>query len=170
MLDLETRALEFATRAHASIDQRRKYTGEAYIVHPIAVAEIVRGVHHTHAMIAAAYLHDVIEDTPVTLMEIRSAFGDEVGDLVYWLTDQSKPVDGNREVRKAIDRAHLAEAPGDAQTLKIADLIDNARTISVHDPNFWRVYRREKIALLDVMPRGNEYLMRVARCSVEKEA
>lgn len=42
MTDLESRALAFATAAHASIDQRRKYTGESYIVHPIAVAEVVR--------------------------------------------------------------------------------------------------------------------------------
>lgn len=159
MADLETRALAFATEAHGSIDHRRKYTGDPYIVHPIAVAEIVRSVPHTPEMIAAAYLHDVVEDTPVGLDEIREEFGDEVADLVDRLTDVSKPSDGNRAVRKAIDRRHLAAAPAEAQTIKLADLIDNTLTISVHDPDFWRVYRREKLALLEVMCLGDPTLM-----------
>jgi (p)ppGpp synthase/HD superfamily hydrolase len=80
--ELERCALEFATTAHASINQRRKYTGEPYIVHPIAVAELVRSVPHTPEMIAAAYLHDVVEDTPVTIEEIREEFGPQVAELV----------------------------------------------------------------------------------------
>lgn len=159
MDDLEKRALAFATKAHASIDHRRKYTGDAYIVHPIAVAEIVRSVPHTPAMIAGAYLHDVVEDTPVVLDQIRDEFGDEVADLVDWLTDVSKPSDGNRAIRKAIDRRHSAAAPAEAQTIKLADLIDNTHTISAHDPDFWRVYRREKLALLEVMCLGDATLM-----------
>jgi hypothetical protein len=51
--DLETRALAFARRAHESIGQKRKYSGEPYMVHPVAVAEIVRSVPHTREMIAA---------------------------------------------------------------------------------------------------------------------
>ena len=66
--DLEQRALAFARRAHESIDHRRKYTDEPYIVHPIAVAELVKSVPHTPEMVAAAYLHDVVEDTPVTIV------------------------------------------------------------------------------------------------------
>lgn len=163
MFNLEKRALDFATAAHAGIDQRRKYTGDPYIVHPIAVAGIVRGVPHTPAMIAAAYLHDVVEDTPVTIEQIRDRFGDEVAELVGWLTDISKPADGNRATRKALDRGHIAAAPADAQTIKLADLIDNTATISALDPDFWRVYRREKIALLDVMLRGDQTLMAKAR-------
>lgn len=53
-MTLPDRALAFATRAHGAIDHRRKYTGEAYIVHPIAVAEIVRSVSHTEEMLAPA--------------------------------------------------------------------------------------------------------------------
>ena len=104
MVDMESRALSFATAAHASIDQRRKYTGEPYIVHPVAVAEIVRSVPHTPEMIAAAYLHDVVEDTPVTIAEIESEFGSTISGLVGWLTDVSAPSDGNRRSRMRLRR------------------------------------------------------------------
>jgi (p)ppGpp synthase/HD superfamily hydrolase len=160
--DLEARALAFATAAHGAIDQRRKYTGEPYIVHPVAVAELVRSVPHTPAMLAAAYLHDVVEDTPVTIEAVRAAFGPEVGELVDWLTDISRPQDGNRRVRKELDRQHLAKAPPAAKTIKLADLIDNTLTIRQHDPSFWRVYRREKLALLEVLREGDPALWQQA--------
>ncbi|MFU0503636.1 HD domain-containing protein [Pseudaminobacter sp. NGMCC 1.201702] len=161
--DLCDRALEFATKAHESINQRRKYTGEPYIVHPIAVAEIVKTVPHTPEMIAAAYLHDVVEDTAVTIEEIEAEFGKEVADLVGWLTDVSKPQDGNRRARKAIDREHSAKAPAEAQTIKLADLIDNTKAIKPHDPGFWKVYRREKHELLEVLTRGDRTLWQRAQ-------
>jgi len=166
MAELAESALAFATEAHASIDQRRKYTGEPYIVHPIAVAELVRSVPHTEAMIAAAYLHDVVEDTPVSLAEIEAQFGAEVAMLVGWLTDVSRPGDGNRTVRKALDLAHTARAPAAAKTIKLADLIDNTRTISARDPGFWRVYRREKAAMLKVLTEGDATLWAQARAQI----
>lgn len=159
---LERRALAFATAAHGSIDQRRKYTGEPYIVHPITVAEIVRTVPHDGPMIAAALLHDVVEDTPVTIEEILNEFGREVGELVDWLTDVSRPADGNRRKRKHLDLLHTAKATPAAKTIKLADLIDNTRTIAKYDPSFWRVYKREKIALLGVLKEGDSMLWRRA--------
>lgn len=158
MNELERRALEFATQAHGSIDQRRKYTGEPYIVHPIAVADLVRSVPHTPEMIAAALLHDVVEDTPVTIEQIGAEFGPAVGYLVSWLTDVSRPADGNRRQRKHLDLLHTAKAPPAAKTIKLADLIDNTLTISKHDRSFWPVYRREKEALLKVLVEGDASL------------
>jgi (p)ppGpp synthase/HD superfamily hydrolase len=163
LIDLETRALAFAKAAHESIDQRRKYTNEPYIVHPMAVAELVGSVAHTQEMIAAAYLHDVVEDTPVSIHEIREEFGPEVSELVDWLTDVSKPEDGNRQVRKELDRQHLAKAPPQAKTIKLADLIDNTLTIRKRDPEFWKGYRREKLALLEVLGEGDQTLWKRAR-------
>lgn len=160
---LEARALAFARAAHESIDQRRKYTGEPYIVHPVAVAELVRSVPHTPEMIAAAYLHDVVEDTPVTIEAVMAGFGPVVGELVDWLTDVSRPDDGNRRVRKELDRQHLARATPEAKTIKLADLIDNTLTIKARDPQFWRVYRREKLALLEVLREGDRSLWQKAR-------
>lgn len=158
MKGIERKALIFATRAHAAVGQKRKYTGQDYIVHPIAVAEIVKSVPHTPEMVAAALLHDTVEDTDTTLDDIHPLFGSTIHELVYWLTDVSKPSDGTREVRKAIDRAHTAQAPAEAQTIKLADLIDNTKTISKYDPDFWKVYRREKLLLLEVLTRGDRTL------------
>jgi (p)ppGpp synthase/HD superfamily hydrolase len=162
MATLEERAHVFATQAHASIDQRRKYTGEPYVVHPVAVAALVQSVPHTPEMIAAAYLHDVVEDTPVTIEEIEREFGTEVAELVGWLTDVSKPEDGSRKVRKQKDLEHTAKAPAAAKTIKIADLIDNTLTIRDRDPAFWKVYRREKMALLEVLKDGDQTLWQQA--------
>jgi (p)ppGpp synthase/HD superfamily hydrolase len=128
----------------------------------MAVAEIVRSVPHSEAMIAAALLHDVVEDTNVGLARIEAEFGSEVAQLVDWLTDVSRPSDGNRRVRKKLDLDHLARAPAEAQTIKYADLIDNSRTISRFDRQFWPVYRREMIALLNTLTRGDEHLRRCA--------
>jgi (p)ppGpp synthase/HD superfamily hydrolase len=158
MTDLETRAKAFATQAHASIDQRRKYTNEPYINHPAAVVEIVRSVPHTPEMLAAAWLHDVVEDTPVTLDQVEAEFGPEVAALVECLTDVSKPQDGNRATRRAIDREHTAKASPAAKTIKLADLIDNTRNIVALDPGFARVYLPEKLQLLAVLEEGDPTL------------
>jgi (p)ppGpp synthase/HD superfamily hydrolase len=160
----------FATAAHAAVGQLRKYTGEAYIVHPKAVAKIVAGVPgSTPEMIAAAWLHDVVEDTGVTIDLIREEFGDEVADLVGWLTDISKPGDGNRAHRKAMDREHSAAAPQDAQTIKLADIIENTASIEDCDPDFAIVFRREKRALLAAMTGGDPALRARALAQIPEE-
>ena len=97
---LEQRAKAFAEHHHAAVNQKRKYTGEPYIVHPAAVVELVRGVPHTQEQLAAAWLHDTVEDTEVTIEEIEAKFGREVAALVEMLTDISRPGDGNRAVRE----------------------------------------------------------------------
>ena len=157
-MDLIEKATIFATKAHESIDQRRKYTEKPYIVHPAEVASIVTSVPHTKEMIAAAWLHDVVEDTPITLDEIYAEFGKKVGDLVEMLTDISKPEDGNRKVRKELDRQHTAKASPEGKTIKLADLISNTSSIVKHDPNFAKVYLREKRLLLEVLKEGDETL------------
>lgn len=175
MGELEERAKDFATEQHARVKQVRKYTGEPYITHPAAVAEIVRSVPHTEEMLAAAWLHDVVEDTrPIPhngqMIESRAAgiylldqlFGRKVAELVGWLTDVSAPHDGNRQTRKQIDLEHTANAPADAQTVKLADLIDNGRNITARDPGFAKVYLAEKRRLLLVITKGNQTLWRLA--------
>jgi (p)ppGpp synthase/HD superfamily hydrolase len=155
-MDIVRKAQVYAMAAHAAVGQRRKYTNEPYIVHPAEVAKIVAGVPgSTPDMVAAAWLHDVVEDTGCTYTDIHMAFGADIAALVGWLTDVSKPEDGNRAVRKAIDREHTAAAPAEAQTIKLADLISNSRSIMAHDPEFARVYLAEKRALLEVMTRGD---------------
>lgn len=166
MSDLVEKAKVFATAAHAAVGQTRKYTNEPYIVHPAAVAKIVASVRHTPEMLAAAWLHDVVEDTEVTLSQIGEEFGVDVANIVFWLTDASRPEDGNRAARKAIDRAHIGTAPAAPQTVKVADLIDNTRSIALYDPDFAVVYRREKHLLLDVLVRADPALMAIARFQI----
>jgi len=154
--ELVQRALAFATLAHH--DQKRKYTGLPYVVHPIEVAEIVRTVAHDNEMLAAALLHDVVEDTDVTIEDIRADFGDDIAGLVDDLTDVSVPEDGNRKFRKTMDREHSALASARAQTIKLADLISNSADIVVNDPNFAKVYLAEKKLLLEVLIKGDAAL------------
>jgi hypothetical protein len=82
---------------------------------------------------------------------------------VDWLTDVSRPGDGNRRTRKKMDLEHLAAAPAPAQTIKLADLIDNSRTISSRDPGFWPVYRSEMLKLIDALELGGGVLRERAR-------
>jgi (p)ppGpp synthase/HD superfamily hydrolase len=149
MPNLIGRARIFAGLAHGS--QKRKYTGEPYIVHPVEVSEIVAWHNGSKEMIAAALLHDTVEDTDVTIDDIRNEFGNAVALLVDDLTDVSKLEDGNRAARKAMDRDHTANASAAAMVIKAADLISNSKSIAEHDPKFAKVYFEEKRALLDVM-------------------
>jgi len=144
-------ALVFATAAHAAVGQMRKYTDDPYIVHPIRVATTVAKFGGTDEMIAAAYLHDVVEDTGVSIVDIQDMFGTDVALIVNGLTDVSKPEDGNRAVRKAMDRAHSASATYEAQFVKCADMIDNAHDIGDNDPSFNVVYRKEMLLLIQVL-------------------
>ena len=156
------RARVFATAAHHAVGQVRKYTNQPYIVHPAEVVDIVASVPHTPAMLCAAWLHDTVEDTQVPQSVVEAEFGAEVAALVGWLTDVSKSEDGNRAVRKAMDREHSAAAPAEAQTVKLADLISNTSTIVLYDPEFAKTYLEEKRALIEVLVRGDAELLRRA--------
>ena len=161
--DLTAAARAFAAEAHGGINHQRKYTGDPYIIHPEEVAEIVASRPHTPEMIAAALLHDTVEDTPVSINDIHQRFGPVVAKLVADLTDISTPGDGNRVTRKAMDRAHSAAASNQAKTIKLADLISNSRSIIKHDPKFAKVYMGEKQALLDVLVGGDSVLLATAQ-------
>ena len=162
---LVQRAILFATEAHQG--QTRKYTGEPYIVHPLEVMEIVKTVPHTPEMLAAAVLHDVVEDTDVTLSDIWNEFGYKVRQLVADLTDISVPSDGNRKARKHLDLIHTAKALPQSKTVKLADLISNSKSITEHDPKFAKVYMKEKAALLKVLTEGDPTLYARAKKIVD---
>jgi len=162
MRDLVDSARVYATEAHQRINHRRKYNNEPYHVHLSAVAKLVASVTDDAEMIAAAWLHDTVEDTQATLEDIEAAFGQPVAELVEELTDISRPGDGNRAVRKAIDRRHLAQASSRAKTVKLADLIDNCKDITRHDPRFARIYLAEMHSLLEVLQEGDAQLYRRA--------
>lgn len=145
----------YALAAHTACGQVRKYTGEPYINHPFRVASQVQGYGGDRAMVAAALLHDVVEDTQVSVSDIRHHFGSDVAQLVDELTDVSRPSDGNRAERKALDLAHTATASPRAKTIKLADLFDNTADIVRHDPKFAKTYLAEKHALMEVLREGD---------------
>lgn len=166
--ELVEKSKNYATRAHKRIDQRRKYSNQPYDVHLEAVAKLVGSVVDDEEMIAAAWLHDVVEDTPATLGDIEREFGKSISILVGELTDVSRPSDGNRAARKARDRHHLANASVRAKSIKLADLIDNCRDITRHDTRFAPVYLEEMRSLLDVLGGGDSRLYRMAQDAYEK--
>ena len=158
MANLIENARAYAIGAHSRINQLRKYTHQPYDVHLKSVAELVASVSGDEAMVAAAWLHDTVEDTPATFEDLECEFGAEVTQLVKELTDVSRPGDGNRAMRKAIDLQHSAGASPRAQTIKLADIIDNCGDICRHDAKFGRVYLGEAAALLEVLAEGHEKL------------
>lgn len=157
----------FSIAAHSAIDQRRKYTGEPYWQHPASVARILLRVPHDIDMLVVALLHDVVEDTKITLDTIDMVFGIQVAEGVRALTDTPKQEGLNRAARKAIDRQRLAVADGRWQTVKVADLIDNTRTIVDYDPKFAVTYLKEKKAVLDVLTKADPNLVERARNQLE---
>ncbi len=127
-------AYEFAGEAHK--EQRRK-TGEPYIIHPIAVARIVAEELELGANpVIAAFLHDVVEDTPYTIEDIRNRYGDDVAFLVGVVTKQKKD---KYEHSKQVDnyRQMLASVEYDIRALliKLADRLHNMRTLDSMRPD-----------------------------------
>jgi (p)ppGpp synthase/HD superfamily hydrolase len=128
------RATEFAVHAHAG--QIRHWTNEPYVAHCIRVAYQVAMTGESITTITAALFHDVLEDCPqVTRSQIRQEFGFQVLEYVEALTDCVHAV-GNRRRRKELDRARLADACREVQTIKCFDILDNLESIVKHDPGF----------------------------------
>jgi (p)ppGpp synthase/HD superfamily hydrolase len=144
-------AVFFALRAHAmvvnefgSLGQRRKYSGTPYENHLLEVANLVQTHGGDPGQIAAAWLHDVVEDTPVTINEIEPAFGSDVASLVLELTDVfTKAVfpELNRAARKQLEAERLWKISARAQTIKFADFVSNGVDIVELAPEFGRALR-----------------------------
>lgn len=153
-------SLAFAIAAHEAVGQKRKYTNEPYWTHPAAVADILIQQCHwaTPEMIAAADLHDVVEDTGVSLDIIDKVFGPKVALYVDGLTERKYP-GLNRAKRKDLEAMRLGRACREVQTIKLCDLIHNTVDITEHDPDFAKVYMREKRDLLLHGLRGGDVLL-----------
>ncbi len=133
--DLLDRAIIFAVQAHHNTERRGK--GFPYIVHPIEAVEIVSTITADQELLAAAALHDTIEDTDVTVEQLREAFGDRVAELVHAESDQftegvSEEDSWHDRKQAAIDR--LAAASHDAKIVALGDKLSNMRAI-------WRDYQ-----------------------------
>ncbi len=154
--DLAIRAKDFATERHAG--QVRRYTGEPYITHPAAVAELVRSVPHTEIMLAGAWMHDLVEDGRASLKEIEAKFGADVACMVWMLTRDREASKLPRETRCEIDVLHAKAMSDSAKTIKLADIIDNCSTLNERDPARARVYFAEKRRMLSPLLSGNATL------------
>lgn len=120
------RAFEVAVEAHAG--QLRK-SGEAYITHPVAVAEILGELGMNTPTIVAALLHDTVEDTPYSLVQLRADFGSEVADLVDGVTKLDRVIYGPDAEAETVRKMVIAMSR-DIRVLviKLADRLHNART------------------------------------------
>jgi (p)ppGpp synthase/HD superfamily hydrolase len=158
-MNIINKARKFAERAHKP--QKRRYTGEPYFVHLDEVAKLCKRFGLSKVVQAAAYLHDTIEDQPVTYEDLVNEFGYEVASIVRELTDVP-PELGNRPTRRKLDLARIEKASPEAQSIKCADLISNTSSIAKHDPNFARTYLPEKRATLTVLRRANQVILAYA--------
>ncbi len=151
---LVSHAHAFAAAAHEAINHHRKYTNEPYIKHCQDVVSIlINAIYEPSTeMLAIAWLHDVVEDTSVSISTVRRFFGRKVADGVADLTDLPAVRGGmNREARKRLDAQRIWAAPTEVQNVKLADIISNTRDILKHDPGFAKVYLPEKEYLLSNM-------------------
>ena len=142
MLD---RAILFAVRAHAGTERRGK--GFPYIVHPMEAMEIVATMTADQELLAAAALHDTVEDTDVTVEQLRAEFGDRIAGLVAAESDafvEGVSDEDSWHTRKqaAIDR--LARAPHDAKMVALGDKLSNMRAIArdyaVQGDALWNIF------------------------------
>ena len=125
------RAIVFAVKAHSGTERRGK--GYPYIVHPLEAVEIVATMTNDQELLAAAALHDTVEDTDVTVEQIRAEFGDRVADLVASESDTfeegvSEEDSWHARKQAAIDR--LGKASREAKMVALGDKLSNMRAIA----------------------------------------
>lgn len=139
------RAIIFAVKAHAGTERRGK--GFPYIVHPMEAVEIVATITPDQELLAAAALHDVVEDTDVSADELRREFGDRIAALVVAESDVfedgvSEEDSWHARKRAAIDR--LARAPYEAKIVAMGDKLSNMRAIArdyaVKGDSLWSIF------------------------------
>ena len=139
------RAIVFAVRAHAGTERRGK--GFPYIVHPMEAMEIVATMTPDQELLAAAALHDTVEDTDVTVEQIRTEFGERIASLVVSESDTlpegvSEEDSWHARKQAAIDR--LSHASHDAKIVALGDKLSNMRAIArdyaQQGDNLWNLF------------------------------
>lgn len=156
MTQLFSRALIFATTCHAEAGQLRKFTGEPYIVHPIDVAMTLTRFGITDdATLAAAVLHDVVEDTDADIENVRRLFGGEVSVLVDQVTNRPGENFTQRLIR-------LGSADWRAQAIKCADIVSNCTGLPALSPEWAMTYIPKKAREVGVLTRAPVGLYRAA--------
>ncbi len=125
------KAAKFAIDAHANSERRGK--GFPYVIHAMEAAEIVAGITNDQELLAAAVLHDVIEDTDATEEEIRDQFGDRIADLVAVESDpeyEGLSVYESWKMRKQFSITRLSKQSREAKIISLGDKLSNMRAIA----------------------------------------
>jgi len=146
-VDLVRRAYFYAEQAH---DGQFRRTGEHYVSHPLAVAEILRAMHMDHQSLVAAMLHDVIEDTGITKKDIEGQFGETVANLVDGVSKLNKIEFSTRAEAQAENFQKMALAMAkDIRVIlvKMADRMHNMRTLNVMSPEQQKRIARETLEI-----------------------
>lgn len=171
------RITDFGDQAHG--EQMRKYAPDRYMVHPVRVMQKTREYTDDIAVLAAALLHDVLEDTQVGKQEINAFLHEllptksvaKAVAIIEDLTDvyiKENYQKLNRRERKAKELERLRNIQPDSQTVKYADILDNTLEIVEKDPAFARVYLREVKEVLKVLNQGNSHLRSLAMDAVNQ--
>ncbi|NIR48751.1 HD domain-containing protein [candidate division KSB1 bacterium] len=139
------KAIEFAAKAHSG--QFRKATNIPYIIHPLGVAKILIECGCSEEIVVAGVLHDTVEDTPATLDQIRTEFGEQVAKLVQGASEPNKKDIWENRKRQFIES--LKTASQDVLMVVIADKLDNIRSIrddyAKMDEELWSHFSRPKV-------------------------
>jgi len=163
-------AARIASNAHYG---QTRSGGESYINHPMRVAHttmMVQGIDPE--IVAAAWLHDVVEDTSMALVDIRFVFGNVVADLVYDMTNMytSKAYPNmKRKERKERECVRLAHTNSWAvHTIKLADRYDNLYDLLNRDRKWAKKYLRESMALHAALTLGDQRLRERLKCRIDE--
>lgn len=162
---------DFADAAHG--EQTRKYSTDRYIVHPVRVMETLRDYNASQPMLAAALLHDVLEDTPVTPIEmllfLKSVMAEQEAEQTFRMVNELTDVyittsypQWNRRVRKDKELERVVKISAESQTIKYADILDNSTEIVKHDPGFAQRYLLESKSILQKAIKGDPELRKLA--------
>ena len=144
--DLVDKAIMFATKAHHGTERRGK--GFPYIVHPLEALSIVATITNEPDLLAAAVLHDTIEDTETTYDELKQEFGEHVAWLVATETDARTDMEGRMlswKERKQRDLDNLRESSREVKIVAIGDKLSNMRAIArdyrIKGDELWQIFR-----------------------------
>jgi guanosine-3',5'-bis(diphosphate) 3'-pyrophosphohydrolase len=165
-VELVLKAHEFAAKAHEGVF--RNWSGEPYVEHCERVAGSLAALGFDPDVIAAAYLHDVIEDCPISPAEIEAEFGPRIAALVVEVSNPKKIPGMSKAARLAAVVEHLAKSSYGGASIKLADMADNSSNVAELSPEFAKGYLPKMAAKLAVLGHGHPELFAKVAKNLEK--